>query len=549
MSQAKSAEWHLFVPKLVSALREGYGFADFKADILAGLTVAIVALPLSMALAIASGVTPERGLFTAVVAGFVISALSGSRYQIGGPTGAFVVVVFNVVEKFGYDGLVLATIMAGVMLIAAGLLRAGTFIKYVPYPLVCGFTSGIAVVIFSSQVGDLLGLTLDHVPGDVLGKWQTYWAHLNTFDATTFGVALGSFLLLLALRRYAPKSPMMLIAVVLGSLLIWTMGWHIDTIGTRFGGIPATLPAPHWPVITLERATQLLPSSFTIFILAGVESLLSAVVADGMTGRRHRSNCELVAQGVANIASACMGGIPATGAIARTATGIRAGGRTPITGMSHAVFVLIIMALFAPYAGYIPLAVLAAILTLVAWNMAEIDAFTHLLSAPPGDRAVLLLTFFLTVFIDLTVAIEVGMVLSAFLFMHRMAQAVELETHEELLRRDVDEFALGPHLETDERQQLPEGVEVFRIDGPFFFGAAAFFEETVVRAGGTRPKIIILRLSRVPLIDATGVAALKRFIDSAKGHGARVILSGARPKVAETLKRMHLTAQIGRAHV
>lgn len=542
MSQAKSAEWHLFVPKLVSALREGYGFADFKADILAGLTVAIVALPLSMALAIASGVTPERGLFTAVVAGFVISALSGSRYQIGGPTGAFVVVVFNVVEKFGYDGLVLATIMAGVMLIAAGLLRAGTFIKYVPYPLVCGFTSGIAVVIFSSQVGDLLGLTLDHVPGDVLGKWQTYWAHLNTFDATTFGVALGSFLLLLALRRYAPKSPMMLIAVVLGSLLIWTMGWHIDTIGTRFGGIPATLPAPHWPVITLERATQLLPSSFTIFILAGVESLLSAVVADGMTGRRHRSNCELVAQGVANIASACMGGIPATGAIARTATGIRAGGRTPITGMSHAVFVLIIMALFAPYAGYIPLAVLAAILTLVAWNMAEIDAFTHLLSAPPGDRAVLLLTFFLTVFIDLTVAIEVGMVLSAFLFMHRMAQAVELETHEELLRRDVDEFALGPHLETDERQQLPEGVEVFRIDGPFFFGAAAFFEETVVRAGGTRPKIIILRLSRVPLIDATGVAALKRFIDSAKGHGARVILSGARPKVAETLKRMHLTA-------
>jgi SulP family sulfate permease len=318
--------------------------------------------------------------------------------------------------------------LAGLMLIGAGITRAGTYIKYVPYPVVTGFTSGIAVVIFSSQIGDILGLTLGKVPGDVPGKWAAYLAGINTLNLAALGIAIGSLALILLLRRYAPKSPMLLIVVVTAALAALLLKMNVETIGSRFGAVPNMLPAPHWPVVTLQRASDLFPSAFTIFVLAGIESLLSAVVADGMTGKPHRSNCELVAQGIANIASASFGGIPATGAIARTATGIRAGGRTPLTGIWHALFVLLIVILFARYAAYIPLAALGAVLTYVAWNMAEVKNFTHLMSAPPGDRAVLLLTFLLTVLVDLTVAIEVGMVLAAFLFMHRVA---ELETHVE----------------------------------------------------------------------------------------------------------------------
>jgi SulP family sulfate permease len=536
--QAK--DWHLFVPKLFVALREGYGLSDLKADLFAGLTVAIVALPLSMALAIASGTAPERGLFTAVVAGFLISALGGSRHQIGGPTGAFVVVVFNVVQRFGYDGLVIATVMAGAMLILAGLLRAGTFIKYVPHPVVTGFTSGIAVVIFSSQVGDILGLSLSNVPGDVPGKWLAYFANLSSFNPYAVAVAVGSLAAILVLKRLWPRAPFLLLAVTAASLLAAFLALPVETIGTRFGGIPRSLPAPHLPVFTWNRMVELFPSAFTIFVLGGIESLLSAVVADGMTGRRHRSNCELVAQGIANIASAGMGGIPATGAIARTATSIRAGARTPIAGMSHAVFVLLIMALFAPLASYIPLAALGAVLTIVAWNMAEVRNFTHLLSAPAGDRAVLLITFLLTVFIDLAVAIQVGMVVAAFVFMHRMANVVELETHTELIKRDVDDFT-EPRPDIIERSTLPPGVEVFRLDGPFFFGAAARFEEVLARFG-KRPRVLILRMSRVPLIDATGVAALRKFIESSRSHGTSVVLSGVRPAVGRILDRMHLEA-------
>ena len=536
----KAEDWHLFVPKIVIALREGYRVADLKADLFAGLTVAIVALPLSMALAIASGTSPERGLFTAVVAGFLISALGGSRHQIGGPTGAFVVVVFDVIDRFGYDGLVIATIMAGLMLIAAGLLRAGTFIKYVPHPLVTGFTAGIAVVIFSSQVGDILGLTLTDVPGDVPGKWRAYFDQRETLNPYAVAVALSSLAAILLLKRFWPQGPFLLLAVGAASLIVTMLALPVETIGSRFGGIPRTLPAPHLPAVSWTRITELMPSAFTIFVLAGIESLLSAVVADGMTGRRHRSNCELVAQGVANIASACSGGIPATGAIARTATGIRAGARTPIAGISHAVFVLLIMALFAPWASYIPLAALGAVLTIVAWNMAEVRNFTHLMSAPAGDRAVLLLTFLLTVFVDLSVAIQVGMVVAAFLFMHRMANAVELETHTELIRRDLDDFT-EPRPDALERNTLPPGLEVFRLDGPFFFGAAARFEEILARFG-KRPRVIILRMGRVPLIDATGVAALEKFVGSSRRHGATVILSGVRPAVADILDRMHLEA-------
>ncbi|HWA29495.1 MAG TPA: SulP family inorganic anion transporter [Rhizomicrobium sp.] len=534
-------DWHLFIPKLVTVLREGYGARDLRADVFAGITVAIVALPLSMALAIASGVGPERGLFTAIVAGFFISALGGSRHQIGGPTGAFVVVVFNVVQQFGYDGLVVATLMAGVMLIAAGFLRLGTYIKYVPFPVVTGFTSGIAVIIFSSQVGDILGLKLGHVPGDVFGKWQAYFSALGSFSIAALAVALGSLAIIILLRRYAPKWPAFLIAIAAGSLAASALHLDIATIGTRFGGLPNMLPAPHWPMFNLAELQKLLPSAFTIFVLGGIESLLSAVVADGMTGRRHRSNLELVAQGAANIASASMGGIPATGAIARTATNIRSGARSPIAGIVHSLTVLVLMAAFAPYASYIPLAALGAVLVMVCWNMAEIGAFRIILAGPVGDRLVLLATFFLTVFVDLSVAIAVGMVMAAFMFMHRMAKVVESETDVPLLQEDVDDFA-SPNTAALHREELPDGVEVFQLNGPFFFGAAAHFEQTLSRAGG-RPKILILNMAGVPLIDITGAATLRKFLDSTLARGTRVILAGVKEGPASVLDGMKVVAR------
>jgi len=532
---AVPAGWRLFIPKLVLAFQEGYGARDFRADLFAGLTVAIVALPLSMALAIASGVTPERGLFTAVVAGFFISALGGSRYQIGGPTGAFVVVVFNVVQKFGYDGLVVATIMAGCMLMAAGVARLGTFIKYVPYPVVTGFTSGIAIIIFTSQVGDILGLRLAHLPGDVFGKWQAYFSGLGTFNGAAIAVAFGALATILLLRRYAPRAPGFLIAIALASLTALVFHLNIETIGTRFGGLPNMLPAPHCPAMNLAEIRALVPSAFTIFVLGGIESLLSAVVADGMTGRRHRSNLELVAQGIANIASACMGGIPATGAIARTATNIRAGARSPMAGIIHAATILVLMAAFAPYASFIPLAALGAVLVTVCWNMAEIGAFRSILSGPVGDRVVLIATFGLTVFVDLSVAIAIGMVMAAFLFMHRMAEAVEAETHLSLIEKDdAPDNAVA-------RDTLPPGVEVFQLHGPFFFGAAAHFEQVLTRAGG-KPKVIILNMEDVPLIDATGAATLNKFLNTTRAKGTRIILCGMKAGPAATLKAMAVTA-------
>jgi SulP family sulfate permease len=533
-----ASDWHLFVPKLASTLIEGYGGRDFRADVFAGLTVAIVALPLSMALAIASGVGPERGLFTAVVAGLFISALGGSRYQIGGPTGAFVVVVFNVVQKFGYDGLVVATVMAGLMLVAAGLLRLGTYIKYAPFPVVTGFTSGIAVIIFSSQVGDILGLKIGHMPGDVFGKWQTYFSALGSFSTAAFGVAILSLAAIVLMRRYAPKWPSFLIAIALGSFAVLALHLHVATIGSRFGGIPSMLPAPHWPSMNFAEIKELLPSAFTIFVLGGIESLLSAVVADGMTGRRHRSNLELVAQGIANIASAVMGGIPATGAIARTATNIRSGARSPVAGIVHSLAILALMAAFAPYASFIPLAALGAVLVMVCWNMAEIGAFRSILSGPMGDRVVLLATFAFTVFVDLSIAIAIGMVMAAFLFMHRMAQVVEAETSLSLIQKDEDES------DTDSavaRETLPPGVEVFQLNGPFFFGAAAHFEQALSRAGGN-PKVIILKMDDVPLIDATGAATLDKFLNATRAKGTRIILTGMRAGPAATLQAMAVTA-------
>lgn len=527
--------WHLYVPKLFTVLRRGYRGADLRHDLVAGLTVAIVALPLAMALAIASGTTPVKGLQTAIVAGFLISALGGSRVQIGGPTAAFVPVVFTVIERFGYGGLILCTLLAGVMLIAAGLLRIGTLMKYMPQPVITGFTAGIAVSIFLSQVKDLLGLRMGAVPADFLARLAAYWQHGGDFNAAAAALALGCVIMIVGLRRWRPAWPGFLLTVAAATLVCAIAALPTETIGARFGPIPAQLPHFSLPHIPLERTRELFPSAFTIAFLAGVESLLSAVVADGMIGGRHRSNCELVAQGVANIASALCGGLPATGALARTATNVRAGARSPVSGMLHAVFLLAFMLLLAPWMSYIPLAALAAVLVIVAWNMAEIDSFRHLMTGPIGDRAVLLLTFVLTVAFDLTVAIEVGLVLAAFLFMHRMSEVVAISSDVTLLDEDADDFSAAP--QASQRAQLPAGVEVYQVSGPLFFAVANRLDD-VLSQFPRPPRVFILRLRLVPLIDASGVAALRALLARCQRHGTRLILSGLREQPRAILAQM-----------
>jgi sulfate permease, SulP family len=537
MSSARSATpaWHLYVPKLYTVLRRGYGSDDFRHDLLAGLTVAVVALPLAMALAIASGAAPEKGLQTAIVAGLLISALGGSRVQIGGPTAAFIPVVFNVIERFGYGALLLCTLLAGLMLIVAGLLRIGTLMKYMPQPVITGFTAGIAVSIFLSQVKDLLGLRMGAVPGEFLARLDAYAHHFAGFNPNAVVAALLSVIAIVALRRWRPAWPAFLIVVGGATLACLLAHWPIETIGSRFGGIPAQLPHFAIPHIPLERTRELFPSAFTIALLAGIESLLSAVVADGMIGGRHRSNCELVAQGVANVAAALAGALPATGALARTATNVRSGARSPIAGMLHAAFLLLFMMLLAPWMKYIPLAVLAAVLVVVAWNMAEFDSFKHLMQGPLGDRAVLLLTFVLTVAVDLTVAIEVGLVLATFLFMHRMSEVVAIGSHVALLDEDRDDFDAGAP--ESQRAQLPQGVEAYQVSGPLFFAVANRLDE-VLNQFPRPPRVFILRMRLVPLIDASGVTALRQVLRRCQHAGTRVILSGLREQPAAILAQM-----------
>jgi sulfate permease, SulP family len=531
--------WQLYVPKLVTTIRRGYRAKDFQSDALAGLTVAIVALPLAMALGIASGTTPEKGLQTAIIAGFLISALGGSRVQIGGPTAAFIPVVFAVIEKFGYGGLILCTLLAGLMLIAAGVLRVGTLMKFMPQPVITGFTAGIAVSIFLSQVKDLLGLNMGAVPAEFFSRLSTYARHLGDWNPWSVCVALACVVVIATLRRWRPGWPGFLIAVGGVTLLCVALGIHTETIGTRFGGIPVALPHLELPHIPLERTRELFPSSFTIAFLAGVESLLSAVVADGMIGGRHRSNCELVAQGTANVASALFGGLPATGALARTATNVRSGGRSPVAGMLHAVFLLLFMLVLGPWLKYVPLAALAAVLLIVAWNMAEIESFKHLLQGPVGDRAVLLLTFALTVMFDLTIAIEVGLVLAAFLFMHRMSEVVSVKSDVSLFD-EGDDVPDGPTA-SNQRAQLPPGVEAFLVSGPLFFAVANRLDD-VLSQFPKPPRVFILRLRQVPLIDASGAAALRQFLSRCTRSGTRVILSGLRPQPLGILRQMGLTA-------
>lgn len=531
--------WALFVPKLVTVLREGYGLAALRADALAGLTVAIVALPLSMALAIASGAGPEQGLVTAIVAGALISAFGGSRFQIGGPTGAFVVLVYATIAEHGYDGLVLATLMAGVMLVLFGLARLGTFIKYIPYPVVTGFTAGIALIIFSSQVKDLLGLRMADVPAAFVAKWQAMIDALPSADGATLGVAAVTLGLIVVVKRLRPGAPVFLIGVSAGAVAVWAWGLPVETIGSRFGEIPRTLPTPHLPVVSWERMVEVFPAAFTIALLAGIESLLSAVVADGMTGRRHRSNSELVGQGIANVGSALFGGLPATGAIARTATNVRSGARSPMAGILHAVFLLVFLLVAAPLAAYLPLASLAAVLVVVAWNMSEADRFRHLMKAPPGDILVLLTTFVLTVAIDLTVAIQVGVVMAAILFMHRMARAVEAESGVALIEDDAVDAPPSERTPYTPWEPDASGAVVYKINGPFFFGVAARVGDVLESIGG-RPRVFVIDMSNVPVIDATAVHALEGVIEKCRRGQIAVHLTGLRPRTRAVLTAMGL---------
>jgi len=541
----RASDWRTFIPKSITVIaQEGYSFAKLRADAVAGLTVAIVAAPLAMAIAIASGVTPAQGLMTAVVAGFLISALGGSRFQIGGPTGAFIVVVYGVVHAHGYDGLALATMMAGAILILAGLLRIGTWIKYIPEPVVTGFTAGIAVIIFTSQIRDLLGLSMTEVPADFLEKIAAFWAARETLAAPAIVVAGGSLAIILGLGRYLPRWPAMLIAVGAATFAVWALKLPVETIGTRFGHDAATtLPAFGAPEVTLERLQTLLPSALTIAFLAGVESLLSAMVADGMTGRRHRSNCEIVAQGVANLASPLFGGISATGAIARTATNIRAGAQTPLAGVFHAAYLLVFVLGAGPLLAYVPLAALAAVLTVVAWNMSERERFMHLLRGLRGDRAVLLATFLLTVLVDLTVAIEVGVVLAAIIFMHRMAEASAVERGVSLIERDQDDFARAGREEYQARAELPAGVEMFELRGPLFFGAASRLIDAL-EAAFPPPRAFVLRFRDVPLADASGVNALERFLKRCESHGVSVVFCELRPQVRGVLGKLGVLTRV-----
>jgi SulP family sulfate permease len=503
------------------------------------MIVGVVALPLAIAFAVASGVTPDRGLFTAIIAGFLISALGGSRVQIGGPTGAFVVIVYGIVQQHGIDGLLIATMMAGVMLVILGMARLGNAIKFIPQPVVIGFTSGIALIIFSGEVKDLLGLKMGAVPADFVDKWRSFAQHAGTASPSAMAIAALTFAIILLWPRISRRIPGPFVALIATTMIVRAFHIDVETIGTRFGTIASSFPSPSIPHVTLALVKTLIAPAFTIALLAAVESLLSAVVADGMIGGRHRSNAELVAQGIANIVTPIFGGIPATGAIARTATNVKNGGRTPVAGMIHALTLLLITLFFGRWAGYIPFATLAAILTIVAYHMSEWRAFRGEFTAPRSDLAVMLATFVLTVVVDLTVAIQVGVVLAAFLFMKRMADIGTVQAYTSSGR---DEVVRGTHgmLAKD----IPPHVEIFEISGPFFFGAAKSFQQQVESILG-KPRVLILRMNAVPAIDSTGIHTLAGIVKRARREGTQVLLCEMHPQPHAALERSHLMQEIG----
>jgi SulP family sulfate permease len=527
----------LFTPKLITVFREGYSLAYLRADAIAGLTVAIVALPLSMAIAIASGVTPDRGLYTAIIGGFLVSALGGSRFQIGGPAGAFIVLVAATVELHGVDGMILATFLCGLILLAIGFLRLGTFIKYIPYPVTVGFTAGISAIIAASQIKDLLGLHLAQEPGPIIPKLHALADALPSFSPQAAAIAALSLAVIIAIRLYRPHWPGFLIAVVLASVVTAALGLHVDTIGTRFGGIPRSLPMPHLPAFSVAKIAAVLPAAIAFALLGSIESLLSAVVADSMSGARHRSNCELVAQGAANIACSLVGGVCVTGAIARTATNLRAGAHSPVAGMLHAVFLLLFLLIAAPLASAIPLAALAALLMAVAWGMAEQHAFFTLLRTYSGDTVVLLATYLLVVFRDLTQGIVVGFSIGALLFLHRMAQSIQVESGAAMITDDVADTLPGDGSRPyDAALAADRDIAVYRISGAFFFGAAGSVAVALDKLNET-PKAYVIDFSAVPILDSTGASTIGDFARRAARKHAALYLTGTRPAI----RRMLLT--------
>lgn len=531
------------VPKLWTVLQEGYSWERFRQDFFAGVIVGIVALPLSLAFAIASGVKPEQGLYTAIIGGFLISFLGGSRCQIGGPTGAFIVIVYGVVQDFGYEGLAVATLLAGVLLVAMGIAKLGAVVKFVPYPVTVGFTSGIALIIATSQVREFLGLQMESVPGDFLPKIQAYAEHITTWSPYAFGVGLASLLIVVYMPRLTRRVPGPIVALLATTAAVQLLSLPVETIGSRFGEVPSMLPSPSIPKFDLALIREVSPAALSIALLAAIESLLSAVVADGMAGTHHRSNMELVAQGVANLASPIFGGIPATGAIARTATNIRNGGRTPIAGMVHAVTLLLILLFLGRWAALVPIPALAGILLVVSYNMSEWRVFRHLFRSPRSDVAVLLITFFLTVLIDLTVALEVGIVLAAFLFMRRMAMLAQVGYATEMLREEEPGTGAGADPNAIATRTIPEGVSVFEIYGPFFFGAASKFKDALAQVQRP-PKVLILRMREVHGVDATALRALQDVLEKARKDGTEVILSGVPKSTLNLLDRSGLLNEL-----
>lgn len=534
-----------FTPVFFEVMKN-YSLALFKKDLFAGITVGIVAVPLALAFAIASGATPSQGIFTAVIAGFFISFLGGSRYQIGGPTGAFVIIIYGIIAQHGYDGLLIATIMAGIILIFLGIARVGSFIKFIPYPVTTGFTAGIGVVIFSSQIKDFLGLTYKETSPEFIDKWISIFSNLSTINISSAAIGIGTVIIILIIRKMSTNIPSHVVAIVISTAVCFFLGLNAETIGDRFGTINAVFPSFTVPEVTIDKIRALFPAAITIALLAGIESLLSAVVADGMTGSHHKSNTELVGQGVANILSGFFGCIPATGAIARTATNVRAGGVTPLSGMIHAVFLCLFILFFSFLIEIIPMAALAGVLLIVSVDMMGIKNMANLLSSPKSDVVVLFTTFILTIVIDLTAAVQVGVVLAALLFMKRMSDVTSMGK----INFDASEKTAQDIADPDatSNKDIPEGVEVYEINGPFFFGVADMLINTLEHIGKT-PKVFILRMRNVPAIDATGEHALENFYNTCKKAGTQLVLSGVNPVPYATLKKMHFIEMIGEENV
>lgn len=523
---AAQAAQNRLVPALVTCFKEGYTFKMLRSDLLAGLTVAIVALPLAMAMAVAAGASPDKGLVTAVVAGFFISALGGSRVQIGGPTGAFVVVIFDVISRYGLDGLIVASVMAGIILVIAGYARLGKLIRYIPYPVITGFTTGIAVTIASTQVKDFLGLQSE-APAPFLEKWMVYLTHLNETSLYALGIGLLTLFLIIGCKKISAKIPAYLVAIVVVSLIAFFANLPVETIGTRFPNLPTGLPTPSLPDLSLEEIRELIPSAFTIAFLAGIEALLSAVVADAMTGQRHSLNQELVGQGVANIASGFFGGLPATGAIARTATNIKSGGKTPMSGIFHALCLLVFLYTIMDILAFIPMAGLAAVLFLVAWGMSDIKHFVQIAKISPSDRTILFLTFALTVLVDLTVAIGVGVTFASLLFMRHMSKSVEIQPEMRLTEYDANDGEGRNPNNPPKDFIVPEGVAAFQINGPLFFGVASELSDRL-KNQMEMPRILILRMRYMPYLDASGEASIENIIETCHEHKTFIIFAGLR---------------------